>query len=375
MMREHVFRRSLLAAAVCTACGAGACLWGWLNEPQVFYAAWLCAFWYWLSMPLGALALLMIRDLTGGRWELVARRPLEALTATTPLFILAFLPLVAGMGELYSWSRPAVSAQIPNTWYLNPGFFGGRAAVYLVVWNLFAFLQLWRPHGEGQAPPSSQWVSGIGVMLMGWSVTFASIDWLMSIEPAWFSTVYGMMVGAAQFVVSLSLTLVVVALAGWPPGMSRESFGDHLANLATVLLAVIIFWAYCSFAQWLIIWEENLRFEITWYIERLRGAWESVLYTFAGAHFFLPFFALVWTPAKRSRIVVGGVCALILVADLLFVWWLVLPPFRAFGFSWLNPLAVIGLGGLWSGLFLWRLQYGRLLPERAAAPVEGVVNG
>lgn len=375
MIDGRNFRRLMAIAAICAALGAGAAIWGYLNRPEAFFTAWLSAFYYWISMPLGALALLMIHDLTGGKWEVIARPPLEAAVATMPLFILMFLPIIAGMDQLYSWSRPELFGQILNRWYLNPGFFGLRAAIYFVIWNIFAFLQLWRPHGNDTAPPSTQWISGIGLILLGYSVTFASIDWLMSTEPAWFSTIYGMVVGAGQFVVSLALMLLVICLAVRPLGAARDAFGNHLANLATILLAVDIFWAYTSYSQWLIIWEENLRSEIPWYVERMRGGWESLLYTIAGAHFFVPFFALVWTGAKRSRLVVGSVCCLLLVAHMLQVWWLVLPPFYHTGFTWLHPVVALGMGGAWTCLFLWRLRYGRVWPERLAAPLERMING
>jgi hypothetical protein len=212
-------------------------------------------------------------------------------------------------------------------------------------------------------------------MLMGYTATLAAVDWLMSIEPDWFSSVYGMMTGAGQFVTALSLVLAVVALGGPPLGMERAAFGKDLANLATILLAVLIFWAYCAYSQWLIIWEENLRFEIPWYLERLRAGWHAVIEAVAFAHFIVPFFLLVWTPAKRSRAMVATACGLVLVAHWLDVWWLVLPPFHETGFGWLDPLVALGLGGIWACLFLWRLQFGRVLPEAVARPSERTING
>jgi hypothetical protein len=375
MISHRSFTRLLAVALLFAAAGCGAAIWGYLNRPEAFFTAWLTGFYYWVSIPLGALALLMIHDLAGGKWEVIARPPLEAATATMPLFILAFLPIIAGMNPLYAWSRPELFGEVANRWYLNAGFFGGRAAVYFLIWNFFALLQLWRPPGRGTARPSLQWVSAIGLILLGYSVTFASIDWLMSIERDWFSTVYGMMVGAGQFVLSLSVVLLAVTTAGAPRGISRDAFGRHLANLATILLAVDIFWAYTSYSQWLIIWEENLRTEIPWYVDRMRHGWEALLYTIAGTHFFIPFFLLVWTPTKRSPIVVGSVCGLLVIAHMLQISWLVLPHFHGSGFTWLHPLVALGIGGVWLCFFLWRLRYGRFWPERLAAPVEGTIHG
>jgi hypothetical protein len=127
----------------------------------------------------------------------------------------------------------------------------------------------------------------------------------------------------------------------------EEVFTSGLASLAAVLVAVIVFWAYTSFCQWLIIWEENLHTEIHWFIERWTQPWGDVIYVLAGAHFFVPFLALVWSPGKKNPTLVGAVCGLLLLADLLQVWWLVLPGFHGSGFSWLDPAVMVGMGGLW----------------------------
>jgi hypothetical protein len=296
----------------------------------------------------------------------VARGPLEAMAATMPLSVVAFLPLVIGMHDLYSWSRPELAHEIRNGWYLDRGFFLWRAAGYLLVWNGLAALKLWRP---SDVRPTPAWLSGIGLMLMGYAQTFASFDWLMSIEPHWFSSVYGMMAGAGQFATALALALLVVALQGPPFGMEGRAFGHALATLAAILLAVLIFWIYCAYSQWIIIWEENLRSEIPWYLERLRDGWRGTIIAVAWAQFIVPFLLLVWTPAKRSRVVVGAVAGLVLAAHWLEVWWLVLPPFHV-GFGWLDPLVALGLGGAWSCVFLWRLRRGGLVPARDV-PVRG----
>ena len=347
MIARLTIERTMGAAGLAALAGGGAAIWAYLNEPQVFFTAWLAGFYFWLAMPLGALALLLIWDLTGGAWGPIARRPLTAMAATMPLFILLFLPVVAGMPALYSWSRPETASILHNRWYLNPEFFFIRAVTYFAVWNGFALWRLLRPASvTGAPPPGLQWVSAIGLMLMGYSVSFAGIDWIMSTEPDWFSSIYGMVVGSSQFIAALSFALLLIVLDA-PKRAAPESFGKALSSLATILVAVVVFWAYTSFCQWLIIWEENLRNEIGWYLERWRGAWAFVVYTLGGAHFALPFAALIWTPAMRSRRLVGAVCVLLLVSDLLQVWWLLLPSFRAAGFSWLHPVIASGIGGLW----------------------------
>lgn len=359
MTREEAFRRARLVGLACILCGGIATAIGGAIAPAAFFSAWLAAFCYWLSVPLGALALLIIHNLTGGKWEAVARLPLEAGAATMPLFILAFLPILAGLSSLYPWVRP-LSPPLPNAWYLNLDFFGVRAAIYFIIWDLLAFWQLRRPASTA----TSQAISGIGLILLGCSVTWAAIDWIMSIEPRWFSSVYGMMVGSGAFVLALAVVLIaIVALRA--PG--DAAFSSHLANLATILLAVDIFWAYTAYSQWLIIWEENLKSEIPWYLLRLRPFWRDLVLAIIALNLAVPLFSLVWTPAKRRPGLVLAVCVLLLIGSMLQFWWLILPPFASASLFWIAPAAMIGLGGLWLWLFLWRLEHGRWLPDAAGS--------
>jgi hypothetical protein len=358
MMAAKHRRRAMGAGAGCAVLGSLAALIGALTDPGDFFPAWLAAFVYWLSLPLGALALLLIHDLTGGKWLIIARVPLAAAAATMPLFILAFLPMLAGLHDLYAWTRPD-AAPLPSHWYLNLDAFGLRAAIYFLVWTLLA---LWRLHRAPEDPPVP-WVAALGLIFMGCSVTCAAIDWIMSIEPRWFSSVYGMMVGSGQFIIALASALVIITAGSRATAADEAGFRRHLAGLATILLAVDIFWAYTAYSQWLIIWEENLHSEIPWYLVRLRPFWRGTVLAIVALHLVIPLFTLVWAPAKRSPRIVGSISALLLFAGLLQIWWLVLPPFRA-TLSWLDPAAVIALGGIWFCLFLWCLDR-RLAPASA----------
>jgi hypothetical protein len=347
----------LVAAGIATAIGA-------VLNPAAFFAAWLGAFWYWLALPLGALALLMIHNLTGGQWMASARWPLEAMAATMPLFLLAFVPVLLGLHDLYSWTRTPPS----NHWYLNFRFFGIRAAVYFIVWNVFALWQL-RMEANGRR---SQVLSGIGLILLGYSVTWAAIDWIMSIEPDWFSSIYGMMVGSGAFVIALSFALFVITSLRGALGIEDEAFRRHLASLAMILLAVDIFWAYTAYSQWVIIWEENLRSEIGWYLERDTALWRAAIATIIVVHLVIPLFTLVWGPAKRRPPLVRAVAVLLLLGGMLDSWWLVLPPFDDPGLAWQAPAALLALGGLWLWLFLWRLERGGWLSISANPHLTGV---
>jgi len=349
MSLDRVTTLLFASGAIATLLGGAAAIWGCLYAPQVFFPAWLAGFYFWLSMPAGALGLLLIWDLTGGRWGPLARLPLTAMAATIPLFLLLYLPIIAGMSILYPWTHPPVAAKLHNGWYLNREFFFVRAGLYFLVWVGFAAWRVLRRSAPDGGPPKGyQWLSGVGVLLMGYSLTYAGIDWLMSTEPDWFSSIYGMVVGSGQFIAAISCALGLLVIgARSTPHAPEEAFKPGLASLAAVLVAVIVFWAYTSFCQWLIIWEENLHSEIHWFIERWGPPWGDVIYVLAAAHFFVPFIVLVWSPAKRKPRLIGAVCGLLLLADLLQVWWLVLPGFRKAGFSWLDPAVMVCVGGLW----------------------------
>ncbi len=353
MSFERATTLLVATGAIAALLGGGAAIWGYLNAPQAFFPAWLAGFYFWLSMPAGALGLLLIWDLTGGRWGPLARLPLTAMAATIPLFVLLYLPILAGMSTLYPWSLPPVAAKLHNGWYLNREFFFIRAGCYFLVWIGFAAWRVLRYSAPDGGPRKGyQWLSGVGVLLMGYSLTYAGIDWMMSTEPDWFSSIYGMVVGSGQFIAAIScaLILLVISSRGLPPAAAlrrEDPFAQGLASLAAVLVAVIVFWAYTSFCQWLIIWEENLHSEIHWFIERWNQPWGDVIYVLAGTHFLVPFLALVWAPGKKNPTLVGSVCGLLLLADLLQVWWLVLPGFHQSGFSWLDPAVMGCVGGLW----------------------------
>jgi hypothetical protein len=354
--RAEAYRRWRQAALIAALAGGIASVTGAALDPHAFFPAWLAAFSYWLSLPLGALALLLIRNLTGGEWQAVARAPLTAAAATMPLFILAFLPILVGLHDLYPWTEAHADA-LANHWYLNLEFFGIRAALYFLVWNFFAF---WQLRGAA-ASARSQLLSALGLILIAISVTWAAIDWIMSIEPDWFSSIFGMMIGSGEFVLALAFALAVI-VTDRNAGLAEDAFGRHLANLATILLAVDIFWAYTSFSQWLIIWEENLTSEIPWYIERLRPLWRSIVLAVVFLNLAVPLFALVWTPAKRRPALVRNVCLLLLIGSALQEWWLILPHFHSdTGLIWLAPVTMIALGGAWLWLFLWRLEHGHWL--------------
>lgn len=356
-------RRLILAIAAALVLGLVGCVFGGLIDPNAFYGAWLCAFLFWLGVPLCGVTLVLVHDLTGGGWMATARPALRAAAATMPLATLAGIPAFIGLQSLYGWTHPDPS--LTNTFYLNSNAFYLRYAIDVVLWNALAAFALWAPRG-GSTPiaPGLSWLSGIGLVVLALSAGFAAVDWIESLEPSFWSSAFPYSASTAWFNTGLALVLLVIAALSRPVGRRC----DHMADIAAILLALTIFWAYLDFVQFLIIWEEDLKREIPWYLTRIKPVWQAALYISVGFGFFVPFFVLLWRPSKRSRAIVASICALILLSRIADKWWLVIPELHHAAPVWLYVAAMLALGGL------MLLAFFAALDERAVllplAPVE-----
>jgi hypothetical protein len=323
------------ASSVATLTGGAVCALGLGIDREAVMRGWLAGWAFWIGFPIGALMLLLAHDLTGGRWGDAAKVPLKALATTLPVAALAFIPILLSLPLLYPWARPEEARHLANTFYLNTPFFLARSAVYFVAWALLAVLA---GRGTSFAAP--------GLIVMGVTATFASFDWLMSIEPEWGSSIYGMLV------ISGALLTALAAAALMPAGENARK------DLGSLLIAGILLWAYLSFMQFLIVWEEDLPTEISWYLKRIKGGWGWAAIAIVLGQGLLPFLALLWAPIKRSRRGLAAVCGLLLAAHLLESWWLVLPGFDVPEMTWFAPAATLAIGGFSAALFTWRLNAG-----------------
>jgi hypothetical protein len=347
-----------IALAAALLVGILGCALGIAVDAAGFCRAWLCAFVFWLGLPLAGVTLVLAHDLSGGEWMQSARPALNGAIATMPIATLAGIPAFLGLRALYSWTHPA--PDLGNTFYLNGAAFVLRYAIDIVLWNLLAVFALWGPRA-GAAPVARglSWLSALGLILLAVSAGFAAIDWILSVEPAFWSSVFPLIAGASWFNTGLALILLAAAAA------TPEDRRRHIADLAAILLATTIFWAYVEFVQYLIVWEEDLRREIPWYLLRLHGIWVPALFVAVGLGFLLPFFLLLWAPVKRSRGAVASVCAAILVSRIAYCWWLLLPAYPRQGPFWLDAGAVLALGGLVLLAFRAGLRRGVWLPPAA----------
>jgi hypothetical protein len=344
-----------------------------IANPTGFFRAYLFGYTFWVGLGLGSLGIVLVQFLTGGNWGLATRRVLEAAAATLPLMAVLFIPLFFGLPQLYAWARPAdVAADAVlqhKAVYLNVPFFVIRSIVYLVTWVVLAFLlRRWSAAQDTTDEPRAlqrlQRFSVVGCLLLGFSVTFAAIDWLMSLDADWYSTMYPPTVGMSFMLLALAFGTMFVALFG--PGTSlAEVLAPQVFNdLGSLLLAFTMLWGYLEYFQYLLIWAGNLSDEIPWYASRSEGGWLPVAVVVAAVGFFLPWYLLLFRPLKRNRHTLAAIAALLVVMQLVNVFWMVEPPFHPSGpiVDWLDVFAVIGFGGLWLAVFTWRLPTRQLLP-------------
>jgi hypothetical protein len=370
---EHPLRRLQRNAFPVGVVALAFSLLGAVFDPTQFLRSYLVAFVFWVGTALGCMALLMIHYVTGGRWGAMIRRQLEAGVRTLPLMALAFLPIAFGTGWIYEWAQPEHVAHDPllqhKALYLNVPFFLARAIFYFVAWILMArFLTRWSVEQDDttDAAPGEKLhlLSRGGLLLLGLTMTFASIDWMMSLEPHWFSTIYGVifMVGGAlsafAFVIPVTASL---ATRGPLEGvLERDDFHD----LGKLTFAFVMLWAYVNFSQFLIIWSANLPEEIPWYLKRFQGGWQVVALGLVAVHFVLPFVLLLARDVKRNARRVATVAMVLFAVRYVDVFWMLVPAFHPEGihWSWLDVTTVVGLGGVWIAMFVRNLDGRALIP-------------
>ena len=345
-----------------------------VRDARQFFISYLVGFTFWMGLSLGCLGVAMIHHLTGGKWGFVTRRFLEAGFMTLPLMTVLFVPVLFGLRELYPWARPgAVEASETlhhRAGYLNPLGFGLRAILYLGAWLALAwFLRKWSLQQDATVDPAPtvrlRTLSGAGIVIYPVTATFAFIDWVMSIEPRWFSTMFPVIVLIGQTLIAL--TLVTMLLARFHGERPFQGFvtRTHFHDLGNLLLAFVVFWTYVSFSQFLIIWSGNLPREIDWYLHRTAGGWKWVVGALALFHFFVPFALLLFRVMKQSLQRLTVIAALIFSMHIVEVFWIIKPSFFPDGLQIhvLDALAVIGIGGFWFATFIWNLRRHPLLPQ------------
>ena len=349
--------------------------------PARFFEGYLTAFIFWIGLPLGSLALLLLQYLTGGRWGLAITRFLEAGMMTLPFCALLFLPVLAGMSFLFPWVHPGndeVGRLVrEKTAYLNVPFYLIRYVIYFVVLSALA---LWfrrlglRRHEPGSSALDTmkKW-SGPCLILFVLLMNFVSVDWVMSLNPEWYSSMFVVEFVAEQAVVTMAWCLLLLrCFAHLEPirGMLTVKIVHDLGNL---LLGFTCFWTYVTFAEYLIIWTGNLPHDVVWFSDRSSGGWKIFAGVLVFVHFVIPLFCLILTSVSKNLARLARVAALMIVAHFVQVVWWIEPAFgRHFHVAWIGPVLIVALGALWLAFYLYFLRSAPLVlrelePEKVAA--------
>jgi hypothetical protein len=364
----RIRQRAIIVAAVGVAAMAGALL----VSPARFFQSYLTAFIFWTSLSLGCLGLLMVHHLSGGAWGLVIRRLLEAGAKSLALMAVLFVPLLFGLRHVYQWAQPEAVARDPilqwKQQFLNVPFWTIRTFLYFGIWTGMAFLLAkWSTEQDREASANQirrfSRFSGPGLVVFGLTLSLASIDWMMSVDPHWFSTIYGFIMIGGAGLSALTFVVLCLALLGGSEPLAGIVQPKHLHDLGKLIFAFVMLYAYFTFSQFLIVWSANLPEEIPWYIRRLSNGWQYVMLGLVLLHFALPFALLLSATVKHNLHSLTRIALLVFVMRIADIHFQVAPQFHeGAALTWVDLAAIAGVGGLWVVAFCALLKAHPLLP-------------
>jgi hypothetical protein len=384
---KTIAQRSLIVGVVFTIAAAVLAV----KTPDEFFRGYLLGFMCWLGVALGSMAIIMIRHLTGGGWGVVIRRVQGAAMRTLPLLTILFIPLVVAVLQhrVYPWVMPLDAIREPHIRehlekhsfikgaYLNPSGFIIRAIIYFAIWNLLSFLlSMWSKQGDRpNAPDNTQKfkaVAGPGLILYAFTISFAAIDWVMSLDPSWISTIFCLIILIGEVLSAMCFAIVVERILFNYKPMSEMLKPDFVHDHGKWILTFIMVWAYFGFSQWLIIWAGNLPTEISFYFTRLHGGWQTVGLFLVVFGFAIPFATLLSRPFKRDIRRLVWLAIWIMFIRCVDLFWIIEPNFsRTFTVTVADIVVPIAMGGLWLAYFFYNLGSLPLLP--AYDPTAGEV--
>jgi hypothetical protein len=362
-------QRSLVIGVI----GAVASAVGAFLAPDSFYSAYLTGFMFWLGLSLGCMAILMLHHLVGGAWSIVIRRILESGMMTLPLMFVLFIPILLNLPRLYFWARPGLTdpkiVEIHNS-YLNFNGILIRYILYFVIWYGMAyFLNRWSTEQDtiaGQSTLRFRAMSAIGLVIYSLTISFAVIDWVMSLQARWISTIYGLIFVAGEALSAFCFCVVIESILSKRKPMSQYLTDTEVHDHGKFMLTFVMVWTYFNFSQWLIIWSGNLPEEIPWYVRRMNGGWGEVGLFLAVFQFAVPFALLLSRQLKRKAHSLVWLASWIILMRMVDIFWHVEPASHpAFHVSWMHFTIIAGIGGLWMAYFFYNLKSRPLLPINA----------
>ncbi len=361
-------RALIVGVAVFGLCGIGAVM-----NPAQFFRSYLVGYMFWIGIPLGSLGIIMLHHLVGGGWGFILRRILEASMGTLPAMALLALPLLLGMSDLYPWARPEEVAGTEllqyRGAYMNTTFFIARLVMYFVIWGGLAYcLRHWSLEQDDTGDPAFsrrlEVISGPGLMLLVLTATFSAVDWVMSLEVEFFSTIYGLLFVVGDGLATLAFGVCAIGWLGHKKPLSNFVSSGKIHDIGNLMLGFVMLWAYIAFSQYLIIWSGNLPEEIPWYINRTGEGWVIIAVVLLLFHFALPFSLLLSRKTKQAVPALVWVAGLILAARLVDIYWQIAPAFseQEIHLHWLDLATPVAIGGLWLAAFARQLKDKPLVP-------------
>jgi len=359
---------------------------GFVVNREQFFRSWLPSYLFWFSIVAGSLAVLMLQYITGGEWGLLIRRPLGAAARTMWVMLIGFVPVALGMKVLYPWANSAWEGyheiQHLKGAYLNQTFFFIRVALYFLfflgwAWRIRVLsLRFYESRSPYTELSRQKWAAS-GLVIVVLILTFLSTDWMMSTEPLWYSTMYGItfLVGCALSAFAF-VTFFLTRLAQ-TDAMREVLRPSHLRDLGNLMLAFVMFFAYTSFSEYLLIWYANVHEEIPHYLVRQQGAWAYIAGALILFHFFLPFFMLLMRRIKDRPETIGVVTVIIIVMRYVAIYWLVAPSWYGehFTYSWMDLASLVGIGGIWLWAFIGQLKGQTIIPIHETWVEEAIREG
>lgn len=345
---------------------------GLFTDPAHFWQSYLFAYIFWSGLAIGCLGIFFLHNVVGGNWGVAIRRMVESGVQTLPLIAVFVIPIFFGMTTLYTWTHADVRAHDfavgHKAIYMNVPFFIGRTVLYFLIWFFFGFriLRMANEHDRTGDPALFKRIKGASapaLLLFVLSTTYAFIDWIMSLEPDWYSTIYAWLFTVNEVLLSFAfLIALLVLLSKYEPLRSFVTF-KHYHDLGNLMLAFTMLWAYMSLAQFLIIWAENLPDEIPWYVRRFSGGWGYLAFIIAIFQFCVPFFLLLMRFIKKNPNLLRTVAVWMIIMSIIHVFWFIEPAFRQHELQiyWTDVAAPVGLGGIWLAFFLRNLKARPLL--------------
>lgn len=345
---------------------------GWAVNPKQFYPSWLMAFVFWVSLGLGGLFFTMLHHLVGATWSVVIRRLSETLMAVLPMMVVFFIPVIFGLHTLYHWSHTDVVSQDAilqkKAGYLNEPFFIIRTIVYFAIWTVFGAIlyrmTIKQDRGDMSVNSKMRSVSAPGMILFALTITYAAFDWLMSLDPHWYSTIFGAYYFSGCFLAAVALLTVLIFYLQKKEVLKNAVTEEHYHDLGKWMFGFTIFWSYMAFSQFFLIWYANIPEETAFYLHRWEGNWKTVSLMLLFGRFVIPFFVLLFRASKRKPALLTGIAIFVLLMHALDMYWLVMPNFLPKGaqLTWIDAASFAAIGGIFLWYFWFRLKRHAVVP-------------